>query len=163
MGCVQGSPKEDAKSPSFTHVKTQSGNVYIANNEALVVWEYLEDINTANWKQYSYKISHQINAAYNTQAPKCQFADKSLNRAYEIDFNLMLETNVVTGWQRKVRIQPQQMITQKSHSSVQHNNNHHTQHQLDHIIQQEQMRAMQNNHNKNKNRDHKNIYHYNHC
>eukprot|EP01084_Bolivina_argentea_P268047 455181_1 len=58
-----------------------------------------------------------------SEAKKCQIANKTTGHSFEIDFGLMIETNVVNGWQRKVRMQPfdpkvkQHEVPQKSLSS----------------------------------------------
>ncbi len=61
MGCVQSPAPQ---SPS------ENGAVYISNDAPLVMWEYLEDINSATWVPYDVNNSRQINLAYSTNARK---------------------------------------------------------------------------------------------
>jgi len=72
-------------------------------------WEYLEDIRSALWTPYSVSICRQLDAAMSCGAVKCQVTDPLLppnQQSLEIDFAAMIETNVVTGWRRKIRVHP---------------------------------------------------------
>eukprot|EP01083_Nonionella_stella_P196082 721732_1 len=119
MGCIQSPAPQ---SPSFAHVKTESGAVYISNDVPLVIWEYLEDINSATWVSYDTNNCRQIHVAYTTSAKKCQIMDKK-GDAYEVDFEKMTETNVVNGWQRKIRIQPNEPAVSIPNELNNNNNN----------------------------------------
>merc|ERR1719204_154898 len=69
-----------------------------------VAWEYLADINSADWRPYAPPLARQMNVAYARGLRKCQLTEQWSGHALEIDFARMLETNVESGWQRKIRM-----------------------------------------------------------
>mmetsp|Transcript_49412 Transcript_49412/g.82233 ORF Transcript_49412/g.82233 Transcript_49412/m.82233 type:complete len:825 (+) Transcript_49412:41-2515(+) len=134
MGCLHTSAvAAQAKPPDFEKVKTQSTAGQSLDADAVgpsIVWQYLQDINTALWRAYPAQVSQQMNSAYNTQIRKCQIRDTLKNTTYEMDFDQMTETDVVTGWQRKIRIEPQ--VQKQKTVSVSHSAQQATQHMNEH-------------------------------
>lgn len=89
----------------FNHGPNPGSNPGSGPETPVMVWQYLEDISSALWTPYTEGICHQLTNAVRSGALKCQVTEPVHQHALEIDFVSMIETNVVTGWQRKMRVE----------------------------------------------------------